>query len=89
MAAFLVDEVLERAVQDGRVLVSGDMGFGNLLRYPLGSHAGLVIARFPNEMPSTALVGAIVRALQSVTDDELAGNLVVIEPGQIRLRRKA
>jgi hypothetical protein len=51
--------------------------------------AAFLIARFPNEMPTPALVGSIVRALQSVTDEELAGNLLVIEPGQIRLRRKA
>jgi predicted nuclease of predicted toxin-antitoxin system len=41
------DHVFARAQSGGLVLVSGDLGFSNILRYPPGSHAGIVIARFP------------------------------------------
>lgn len=63
-------------------------GFANVLRYPLGSHAGIVIARFPNEMPTASLVDALVGALLTLSDGDVRGGLVTGEPGRIRLRHK-
>ena len=80
-------EIVEYAVQHNLTLLTADVGFGNLLRFPLGRHAGIVVARFPNEVSPTQLNAGIVRALSSLRDDEIIGNLIVIEPGRIRLRR--
>jgi predicted nuclease of predicted toxin-antitoxin system len=83
------DEViLQYASSDERILVTGDTGFGNLLRFPLGSHAGVVIARFPTELPVSETNDLIVRALQQLSEEEISGNLVLIEPNRIRLRRR-
>lgn len=94
MADVLVDEDLPRslagALQNGGLVAQDvrDIGrFGNLLRFPLGSHAGIVIARFPNEVSTAQLVSAIVRAVGGLADDEVVGNLIVVEPGRVRLRR--
>jgi hypothetical protein len=32
------------------VILTGDRDFGNILRFPLGDHFGIVVAHFPNEM---------------------------------------
>src|SRR5262245_2773459 len=80
-------EVLAGATRDRRTLVTADLDFSNLLRYPLGTHSGIVIARFPNELPVEALIAAVVAALSSFSDDGLGGSLVIVEPGRIRLRR--
>ena len=80
-------DVLSGATDGGRTLLTADLDFSNLLRYPLGTHAGLVIARFPNEMPVDALNAAIVAAVTGLTEDDLTGGLVIIEPGRVRLRR--
>jgi predicted nuclease of predicted toxin-antitoxin system len=69
------------------VLVTADLGFANTIRYPLGSHPGIVVARFPNETPAATLVDFIVRAVHETAEADFAGNLIVIEPGRIRLRR--
>jgi hypothetical protein len=68
--------------------VSGDLGFGNLVRFPLGSHFGILVARFPNDVPVGAVNHAILAALRALTDVEITGSLAVIEPGRIRLRRR-
>lgn len=81
-------EVLEYASSRALGLLTGDIGFGNILRFPLGSHAGVVIARFPNEMSIPSLNSAILNAIRHLPDDELSGNLVIVEPGKVRLRRK-
>lgn len=79
--------ILDHAVANGMVLVSGDLGFANVLRFPLGSHHGIVVTRFPNELPTPTMNADIVRALEDLSDEELRGNLVILEPGTVRLRR--
>ncbi len=82
------DVVLGSARSANRILVTGDLGFANLLRYPLGSHAGVVVARCPNELPTVTLNTAIIEALRQVPGNDLPGNLLIIEPGRLRLRRE-
>ena len=56
-------DVLAEANRNRRTLLTADLDFSNLLQYPLGSHAGIVIARFPNETPVEVLNQAIVSAV--------------------------
>lgn len=44
------EEVFNFAQREESVILTGDMGFGNLLRFPVGSHFGTIIAHFPSEM---------------------------------------
>lgn len=80
--------VFSHAQSRGFVLMSGDLGFANILTYPLGSHLGIVIARFPNEMPAAHVTLSVVAGLRLLSEDDIRGNLVVITPGRIRLRRR-
>jgi predicted nuclease of predicted toxin-antitoxin system len=41
-------EVLAYAVREARAVITADVEFGNILRFPLGEHAGILVARFPN-----------------------------------------
>lgn len=81
------DEIFEYAVSHSLTLLTADVGFGNILRFPPGAHAGIVVARFPSELPTASLTEAILSALRSLSDEEIVASLVVIEPGRIRLRR--
>jgi predicted nuclease of predicted toxin-antitoxin system len=49
------DEIFEFAQKERAIILTGDTGFGNLLRFPLGSHCGIVIANFPNEISTAGL----------------------------------
>ena len=80
-------DVFQAAQERGAVLVSGDRGFANILSHPPGSHAGILIAHFPNEIPTVALNEQILGAVESLGETEIRGNLVMIEPGRIRIRR--
>lgn len=81
-------EVFARAVAERRVLLTGDVGFGNVIAYPLGSHAGIVLMRVPTSVPSARLVDLVVRALATLDADDLAsGALVVVVEGTMRIRR--
>jgi predicted nuclease of predicted toxin-antitoxin system len=80
-------EVLEYAIAQERTLLTADLGFANLLTIPLGSHQGILVARFPNEVPVTRLNAGVLGAIRTLSDDELRGSLVIVEPSRIRLRR--
>ena len=82
------EEVFKYAVSQGHVLLSGDLGFANLLRFPLATHAGIIVARFPNEVLTSTLNAAILNVLQTLAEDDVTGNLIIIEPGRIRLRKR-
>lgn len=82
------DEVFEFAQKEKAVILTGDMGFGNLLHFPVGSHSGIVIAHFPNEISSSESNNQIVKAFNNLTEADFNGNLIIIEPGKIRIRRR-
>ena len=81
------DEVFSHAVSRNLVLLTGDLGFGNVLRFPPGRHPGIGIVRYPNEIPTRVLNQAILDALKDLAEEEIRGNLLILEPGRIRLRR--
>src|SRR5438552_898637 len=83
------DEVIFDFAQSRKALLfSADLGFANTMEFPVGTHSGIVILRFPNEM-STTMINEIVSALLGKIPKELlAGSLVVITPGGLRIRHK-
>jgi predicted nuclease of predicted toxin-antitoxin system len=80
-------EIAAWAKAADRMLLSGDLGFANILAYPLGSHPGIVVVRFPNTTPVDERCSGISTALEGLTDTEITGALIIIEPGRVRLRR--
>jgi predicted nuclease of predicted toxin-antitoxin system len=83
------DEVFRYATSNSLTLLTGDLGFANILRFPLSTHSGIIVVRFPNELPATRLNQAILDGLRSLGDEEYAGSLAILEPGRVRLRRSA
>lgn len=81
-------EVFEFAQKEKAVILTGDMGFGNILHFPAGSHSGIVIAHFPNEISTFELNNQILKAFDELKEEDLKGNLIILEPGKIRIRRK-
>lgn len=81
------DVIFSHSQSDRRTLVTGDLGFANILRFPLGSHFGLLVMRYPNEVSSQTIADAVVRALRDVSEAEIRGALLIVHPGGLRLRR--
>ena len=82
------DETIFRyAVTHRLTLVTADKGFTNLLRFPLGTHAGLVVARFPPHTPALRKSRILMRWVAPLDEKDVAGNLLIIEPRGVRIRR--
>src|SRR4051812_6760764 len=80
-------EVFATAQERQATLVTADLGFANILQFPLGTHAGIIVARVPDTLPTSTLLNELVLALQAMDGEALPGLLVLVEPGRIRVRR--
>lgn len=81
------DTIFRYAGAHGYVLVSGDKGFTSLLRFPLGSHPGIIVVRFPPHTPAEKKVRILTRWLVPLEEEDVKGNLLIVEPRGIRVRR--
>jgi predicted nuclease of predicted toxin-antitoxin system len=71
------EEAIFRFAQTNRsVLITGDLGFGNILHFPIGSHFGIVVIRFPNEMATGEMNRQLVERLRELSDDQFTGHLL-------------
>jgi len=82
------DKIFKSAQDEKAIILTGDVGFGNLLHFPAGSHSGIVIAHFPNELSTSELDNQIIKAFKTLNEIDFKGNLIILEPGKIRIRRK-
>ena len=67
--------------------MTADKGFANVVNFPPGTHAGIVVIRVPNELPTREVNAQLLRALTDLEGQELAGLLVIVEVGRTRIRR--
>ena len=76
--------ILEAAAAGGRVLVTRDLDFGRLVQG--GQSPTVIILRAPfSALPALHL--ELLRTLSRYGVQELAGAIVIVEPGRHRLRR--
>lgn len=81
------EEIIGFAKKCKAVLFSSDKDFLNILKYPPKDYYGIVILNFPNEASIEFLINETKRALAKIPLEEFQGNLIIIEPGKIRLRK--
>jgi predicted nuclease of predicted toxin-antitoxin system len=81
------NEVFAYAQANGMALISADMGFANALRYPLGTHEGIVVVRVPNELRTAQVNDELTRSLAELAGEALKGLLLIVEVRRTRIRR--
>jgi len=78
-------EVWARAVAEERILVTLDADFSNVVRFPPANIPGVIRLRpWP---PTEQVIARLLAAnLPVLAGRPLAGKMVVVEPGRIRIR---
>ncbi len=79
-------EVYSYAQAHEQIIITIDLGFANIFRYP-PPHFGIIVLRIPNSTPLADLIKEVQNALKSLDGQNLANTLVIVEPGRIRVRR--
>lgn len=78
--------ILAHATAESRVLITCDLDYSDIRRYPPGSHAGIMILRLLSQNLN-AIRAVVGRALGQVAEPDVAGNLVIVEEQRLRIRR--
>jgi predicted nuclease of predicted toxin-antitoxin system len=81
------DAVLAAAVAEGRILVTMDHDFGNILAYPPESTTGVAILNPPGNVSRALLATLLQSFVDACEQGVLQGKLWIVEPGRIRERQ--
>lgn len=80
------EQLIEICRREERLLLTFDIGFGDVRAHPPGSHSGVVLLRLRDQQPRAVL--DVIRRL--VADYDLAsliGALAVVSDERVRIRR--
>jgi len=78
-------EILERARKDQRVVITADLDYPRLLAITRAEGPGLILFRGGNYSDQETFEG-MDRVLETITPEDLANSIVVIEKQKIRRR---
>jgi predicted nuclease of predicted toxin-antitoxin system len=79
-------ELGSAAKNEGRMILTMDLEFADLRKFPPGSHPGVLLFR-PRSMGPLAVNRFVFDFVKSADLDEFAGCNVVVEHDRVRLRR--
>lgn len=69
------------------MLFSADLGFSQVISFPLGSHFGICILRFSSLIPVIQVNSAVKDLLKKIKNTDYPGNLIILSPGKLRIRK--
>jgi predicted nuclease of predicted toxin-antitoxin system len=81
------ETIFARAQDEGWIIVTRDLGFGNFLDYPLGTHAGIVVLRVPSTFTAAKIRDVLTSFISGAEPEDLSRALAIVEPGRYRIRR--
>lgn len=77
--------VFEVCAAEGRILVTLDSDFSQVLRFPPEKSAGVAVLAASGRMTSRLLELLLGQLLDGLEHHELSGRLWIVEPGRIRI----
>ncbi|MCA1718830.1 MAG: DUF5615 family PIN-like protein [Actinobacteria bacterium] len=78
------DELIEACRTEGRVLLTLDLDFSNVLRFPPERYAGIAVLRVPHPIDLDTIRERVRVFLKAAPQEELSGRLWIVEQGRIR-----
>ncbi len=81
------DEIVAHAEREGLILVTKDKDLSFATRFPELSRIGVVCVRITDRLPIDEQIRIVVSAIGSLDPPDLPGNIVVVEPGRVRVRK--
>ena len=82
-------EVFGYAQKHRMIIISRDREFGNILKYPLGTHCGIIWVNLPYTFIRHQILDAVERFLIEVERNRLPNNLTILEVGRYRIRERS
>ena len=80
------DEVYEKACKENRVIITMDKDFTRIFRFPPEKCGGIVVAKL-YKRPVNETLTIFKKYYQSIKEEDMKRNLVIITPEGVRIRR--
>lgn len=81
-----VDELIfDRCRQENRCLLTLDLDFADVFRFPPHKTAGVAVLRLPKGSSSVILESLVVNLLRMLETESITGRLWIVEVGRIRV----
>ncbi|HUT55755.1 MAG TPA: DUF5615 family PIN-like protein [bacterium] len=80
-------EVLEKASSEERLLMTLDVGFADIRKYPLGSHGGIVVFRL-HDQRWVVMKRPAQRLIESGLLQKLERGLAIVDESRVRFRSR-
>ena len=80
------DKILEKARREGRIVLTFDLDFGDLLAIGLSDSPSVIVFRLQNETPAS-VIPKLMSVIGERKEELDSGALVVVEDARYRLRR--
>jgi predicted nuclease of predicted toxin-antitoxin system len=78
------EDILKKAVEEGRILITNDKDFGDLVFRSGQPHHGVLLFRLKNESAPNQV--NILASLLEQHSDDIAGQFAVVQEGRLRIR---
>ncbi len=82
-------ELFQVCQSEARCLVTFDLDFANVLRFPPANSAGIVIIRMPKNPTLATLESLVKQFLFALEVTPIAGKLWIVEMGRIRIHQSS
>ncbi|MBM4350222.1 MAG: hypothetical protein FJ106_10115 [Deltaproteobacteria bacterium] len=82
-------EVFGYAQKQEMIIISRDKEFGNIVKYPLGTHHGIIWVNLPYIFIRQQILDAVKRFFVEVERNKLLNNLTILEVGRYRIRERS
>lgn len=81
------EEIAARARATGAALLTRDLDFADIRRYPPAMYAGIIVVRLPDDSNAKDITQVVDRFLREPTFlAQLNGRLVIVAPDHVRFR---
>jgi len=79
------EEVAELCRREGRVVVTQDLDFGNIIAFPPENYPGIIVLRL-HDPSRPSVITAMKRLLPLLTSESLTGCLWTVDDAGVRIR---
>jgi predicted nuclease of predicted toxin-antitoxin system len=79
------EKIFQVCASEGRILVTLDLDFSQVLRFPPSQSAGIAILLAPGRMTAALLERLVDQLAAALAAHPIAGRLWIVEPGRIRI----
>jgi len=78
-------DVIKMAQNTGRILITFDKDFSNIIMYPPCQYPGIIVLRLSRLMIEDA-VNQLIEFIRRLSVEQINGKLAIVEPDRVRFR---